>query len=49
MPVDLAAYVFDGTYVAEDALRDVRKAEQEGLAWVDDVAVIKRHPSSGRP
>jgi uncharacterized membrane protein len=47
MGVDVAAYVFDGTYTAEEALTKVRAAEDVGLGWVDDVAVIKRH-NSGR-
>ena len=45
MAVDFAAYVFDGTYTAEDALRQVRAAEELRYVWVDDVAVIKRHHS----
>lgn len=45
MSIRLAAYVFDGTYAAEDALRKVRAAEELDLVWIDDVAVIKRHKS----
>ena len=45
MSIEVAAYVFDGTYTAEDALRKARAAEELNLVWIDDVAVIKRHRS----
>lgn len=45
MPVDVAAYVFEGKDAAEDALREAREVERAGLAWIEDVAVIKRHKS----
>ena len=42
MSVEVAAYVFDGTYSAEEALHKVRELE---MGWIEDVAVIKRHHS----
>lgn len=45
MAIEVAAYVFEGTYTAEDMLRKARAAEELNLIWIDDVAVIKRHHS----
>ncbi len=47
MSVEVAAYVFDGTYTAEEALQQARAAVEMDMAWIEDVAVIKRH-NSGR-
>jgi uncharacterized membrane protein len=45
MCIGLAAYVFEGTDTAEEALRKVRAAEELDLVWLDDLAVIKHHHS----
>lgn len=45
MAIEVAAYIFEGTYTADDALRKARAAEELNLVWIDDVAVIKRHHS----
>lgn len=42
MAVDFAAYVFPGKHTAEEVLREAERAASAGLAWIEDVAVIRR-------
>jgi uncharacterized membrane protein len=45
MPADLIVLKFDNDHAAEQALSAVRALEELRYAWVEDVAVVERHPS----